>query len=336
MSKEFDNKESMILEDPEWPKASSWLKGDLARNTHVEGHGKFSVLGVPLSQASPPPHGSHFTPIAIRDALDGYSPFAAGVGWPEPMNIDLTEIVPIDLGNLSSIVYLDNIKAQEEIEKLVSEKVRKSGLSNFPNLTVYLGGDDGIIRPVLKGCCYDISKVGLLTLDAHHDVRVYYRNLGPHNGSPVRGLIDDGLKGENIIQVGISTFTNSIHYRRYCEEKGIKIIGANEARRKGVGICVENALKELSKKCDAIFVDFDLDVTELGFGPACGGAKPGGLSPWEVHEAAFAVGKNPKVMGFCIVEVDSTKDITGSGVLHAALTMLHVAAGFATRRTKII
>ncbi len=322
--------EILALEDPEWPKASSWLKGWLKKDSG-EGGPIFSVMGVPLSQASVPPHGSLYTPMAVRDALHSFSSFAAGVGWPEVKNYDLTEIVPHDLGDINEIVYYDNVKAQEIIEERIGQSVRSQALCQPPNLTVYLGGDDGIIRPVLKGCYPSLAKVGVLTLDAHHDVRAYYRNLGPHNGSPIRGLIDDGLNGEQIVQIGISTFTNSKDYRNYCEEKGIKIVGVNEARRRGVGECVEEELQRLSKRCDVIFTDFDLDVTDMGYGPACAGAKPGGLAPWEVHDAAYAVGKCAKVFGLCIVEVDSTNDPTRSGVYHAAMTLLHAAAGFMER-----
>ena len=40
---------------------------------------------------------------------------------------------------------------------------------------------------------------GLLTLDAHHDVRGFH--AGATNGTPVRGLIEDGLP--YVAQVGI-------------------------------------------------------------------------------------------------------------------------------------
>ena len=336
MTQKADLFDNLIIEDPEWPTAKSWLRGDLSHNDQANVSSPvFSFLGIPLSQASPPPHGSHFTPVSLREALHSFSPFAAGVGWDTFENYDLTNIVPLDLGDLNSILYYDNVEAQRQIQSEVSERIQSKKLCLPPNFTIFCGGDDGIIRPVFKGCYEDLSRVGLLTLDAHHDVRVYYRNLGPHNGSPVRGLIDDGLKGENIVQVGISTFTNSKTYRSYCDDKGITIIGANEARKRGVGECVTQALEMLSQKCDAILVDFDLDVTELGFGPACGGAKPGGLTPWEVHDAAFAVGSCPKVFGLCIVEVDISRDtVHKSGIYHAAMTMLHAAAGFMKRIQK--
>ena len=63
----------------------------------------------------------------------------------------------------------------------------------------------------------DLAGWGLLTLDAHHDVRPY-RPGPPGNGSPVRALIDAGLQGANVVQVGIHGFSNSPLHRAWCEE----------------------------------------------------------------------------------------------------------------------
>ena len=52
-----------------------------------------------------------------------------------------------------------------------------------------------------------LDEVGLITLDAHLDMRDLADGLG--NGNPVRALIDDGLPGANIAQVGLAPFANS-------------------------------------------------------------------------------------------------------------------------------
>lgn len=316
-------------EDPHWPRASSWLSGDMIQGT-ADDQPVLAVLGVPLSQGSIPPNGSHLTPQSVREALARFSPFAAGVGLPDPVNVDLCTILPIDLGDVS-LVDLDNVSAQDEVRRTVSEIGSNAKLPRAPDLTVFLGGDDCIIRPTLKGYVGDLGSAGLLTLDAHHDVRAFYRNMGPHNGSPVRGLIDDGLPGSNIVEIGISAFGNSAFYRQYCDEHGITVVEASRARAEGVALCVQRQLDALAGRCDIIFVDLDLDVIECAYGPACPGARPGGLAPWEVHEAAVVVGANSKVRGVCVVEVDPAIDAFGTGVDNAALCLLHSAAGLALR-----
>jgi arginase family enzyme len=260
-----------------------------------------------------------------------FSSFAAGVGWWQtPLNIDLCDLTPVDLGDLP-LEELDNVTAQEVVLDEVRKLKSNAKLPRLPDLTVFLGGDDTLLRPVVRGAARDLSRTGLLTLDAHHDVRVYYRNMGPHNGSPVRGLIDDGLPGANIIEIGMSCFGNAAVYRKYCEEQGITVIGVNQARAEGLGPCIERNLRSLATRCEEIFVDFDLDVIDRGFSPGCPGARPGGLAPWDVHDAAFAVGSNSKVRGLCIVEVEPTSDPSGIAVENAALCILHAAAGLAAR-----
>ncbi|MCG8509363.1 MAG: arginase family protein [Rhodospirillales bacterium] len=315
--------------DPYWPKASEWLRGDLTENATDE-ETLFAVLGAPISQASVAPNGCHLTPSSVRQALSRFSPFAAGVGWPEPRNFDLSTIAPVDLGDVETI-DLDNLGAQKKLKQAIESWPQDSRLPRLPDLTVFIGGDDCVMLPIMTGYPVDLDKMGLLTLDAHHDVRAYYRNQGPHNGSPVRGLIDEGLPGKNVIEIGMSSFGNSVTYRGYCEEQGITVIGANAARAEGVGACVERNLQILAEYCDIIFVDFDHDVIELGFGPACGGARPGGLAPWEVHQAAFAAGANAKVRGLFIVEIDPAIDPQGTGADNGALSLLHAAAGLLAR-----
>ena len=52
-----------------------------------------------------------------------------------------------------------------------------------------------------------MSATGMVTLDAHHDVRD-----GMSNGSPVARLVESGMDGRAIVQIGISDFANSREY----------------------------------------------------------------------------------------------------------------------------
>ena len=52
-----------------------------------------------------------------------------------------------------------------------------------------------------------LEMIGLITLDAHFDMRDTAQGLG--NGNPVRALREDGLPGKNIAQIGLAPFANS-------------------------------------------------------------------------------------------------------------------------------
>ncbi len=317
-------------QDPHWPRASWWLEGRYADGLPSDAP-LLAVLGAPLSQASHAGNNCPEAPAMVRAALGRFSPYAAGVSWPEPRNVDLGAVRPVDLGDVA-IGDLDNVAAQAEIAGAVAALPNHPSLARDPDLLVVVGGDDAVIRPVINGLGCDLKRAGLLTLDAHHDVRVYYRNMGPHNGAPVRGLIDDGLPAANVIEVGISSFGNSAFYRGWCEDRGITVVGAAAARDEGVGPCVARHLEALAGRADVIFVDFDLDVLDSAFAPGSFGARPGGLASWELHQAAFAAGSHPKVKGICIVEVDpALDDHACTTVDNAALCLLHAAAGLALR-----
>jgi formiminoglutamase len=62
-----------------------------------------------------------------------------------------------------------------------------TGLAGLPahDLAVLLGGDNAVTRPALRTLLPDLPRTGLLTLDAHHDVRGFH--AGPTNGTRCGG-----------------------------------------------------------------------------------------------------------------------------------------------------
>ena len=66
-------------------------------------------------------------------------------------------------------------------------------LHGATRLTLLLGGNNAVTRPAAHGLGLPLDKVGLITLDAHFDMRD--TDQGPMNGNPVRCLLEDGLPG---------------------------------------------------------------------------------------------------------------------------------------------
>lgn len=310
------------MEDPDWPRAAQWL-GD-GGSTQASAP-LLAVLGAPLAQASISPSRADLTPAAVRGALRRHATLAA---LPDGATVDLAAVRVVDLGDID-LASLDNDDAQTLVAVAVAEIENAPTLDRRPDLVVVLGGDNAVTRPAMAAAVRDLSRAGLLTLDAHHDVRGYY--AGATNGTPVRGLIDDGLPGAAVVQIGIGMFTNSPVYRRYCEENGITVVTATAARAEGVGACVQRHLDQLAASVDEIYVDLDVDVLDAVFAPGCPGARPGGLHPDELLAAAFTAGRHPKVVAIDIVEVDAQADVGGRTVDVAAQCLLAAAAGLAGR-----
>jgi formimidoylglutamase len=300
-----------MSEDPLWPRASAWL----ATGGHRSGP-SLGVVGVPLSRTSISASGADTTPAAVRAALRRYSTLHAA------LDVDLETLSVTDHGDLD----VADAGVTDHLSRVEQGLIPVAAARH--DLVVVLGGDNAVTRPALRALL-SLSSTGLLTLDAHHDVRGFH--AGATNGTPVRGLVEDGLRGDHVVQVGIGDLTNSRAYRDWCEDRGITLVGVGEARGR-VGAVVRAHLDRLAGTCEHLYVDLDVDVLDASFAPGCPGARPGGLAPWELLEAAVEAGRHPAVRGVDVTEVDASADVGGVTVDVAAQCLLSAAAGLAARR----
>jgi formiminoglutamase len=299
----------VAIPDPHWPRADTWLASSAAAPGLV-------VAGVPTSSASLTPSEAWRAPAAFRSALARFSTFDGETGT------DLGCLAVADLGDWE-VAGLD----MHQMAAVVEQRAR--GLANGP-VAAFIGGDNAITRPLVRGLAGgDLSGVGVLTLDAQHDVRAL--DAGPTNGTPIRGLLEDGLPDGRVVQVGIHSFANSAPYRAYCAEHRVEVVTMDTVDEVGAGWVVASALRDLAQRCDWIFVDVDVDVLDAAFAPGCPGARPGGMTPRQLAAACRAAGAHPKVRAADFVEVDPTRDPSGVTVLNLATAFLAFASGVATR-----
>lgn len=298
----------MAIVDPSWPRADAWLAQEAPEP-------EIRVVGVPSSKASLSPSRADLTPLEVRDRLGRFSTFHGEWG------VDFGDVPVTDEGNWP-VSELD----MHEMPAAVFDLARR--LREAP-LTMFIGGDNAVTRPLVRSRPGPIDQVGVITFDAHHDVRTL--DSGPTNGTPIRGLIEeDGLPGANVTQIGIHSFANSAAYRRWSEEAGISVVTIEDIRRGGIEAAVEDALERLSN-CERIYVDVDVDVLDPAFAPACPGARPGGLAVRELALGIRACTRHPKVDAIDFVEVDAAADVDGRTLDVLAHLILSAAAGYAER-----
>jgi formimidoylglutamase len=298
--------------DPLWPRADAWLASGSAEPDLV-------VAGLPTSSASLSPSEAWRAPAALRSALAKFSTFDG------ERRVDLRSLAVADLGD-AAVSGLDMHEAP-----VVAEAFAAS-LAGGP-VAAFIGGDNAITRPLVKGLCAgDLSRVGILTLDAHHDVRV--TTSGPTNGSPIRGLVEDGLPDGRVVQVGIHSFANSAEYRSYCDDHGIEVVTMETVDEVGARWVVSSALDDLARRCEWVYVDVDLDVLDAAFAPGCPGARPGGMTPRQLAAAVYEAGAHPSVRAADFVEADPSRDPGGVTVLNMANAFLVFASGLASRRER--
>jgi formiminoglutamase len=297
------------MNDPNWPQANVWLASESAEPDLL-------VIGVPSSSSSLTPSRADLTPLEMRHRLEHFSTFHGEI------DVDFSTVRIRDMGNW----------AVSEIGPvpLIGELMRLAGDLPETDLKLYVGGDNAITRPLAAAETDDLSKLGMITFDSHHDVRSM--DNGPSNGNPIRGLIEEhGLPGRNIVQIGIHSFSNSEHYRAYCDDTGITTVTVEQVEKIGMRAAVDVAVSQLATTCDSIYVDVDLEVLDRVFAPGCPDARPGGLTVRQLSEGVRRCAAHHPVRAMDFVEVDTTRDVDNATLDVAAHLLLTATAGFATR-----
>ncbi len=301
---------SSLSFDALWPRAGDWP-------AYIEGSVDVSLVGIPASLTSLSPTRAHLTPVAIREALRRYSPALMPSPWQEIT--DLSQLVYADFGD---VVQPDG----PEGEAATTALVRRA--STCSQLVIALGGDNSItVATALGAWRSEVASAGLVTLDAHYDLRD-----GVSNGSPVRRLIEAGLDPTRIVQVGIQDFANSAAYARRARELGITVIHRNELESRSMADVMAQALRTAGAAGGPIHVDLDVDVCDRAVVPACPAALPGGISAYQLREAARLAGADSRVRSLDITEIDAAADSAdGRTIRLAALCVLEAAAGVNAR-----
>lgn len=292
-----------MSDDPRWPRAVSLLQPGI-------GSADVAILGIPTHATSISPTQAHTTPSAIRQALARFSTYASG--------IDVSSLTILDLGD---VVDPDGPEGETSVTAHLA--------SCDAELIIGLGGDNSLTYAMAKARWGSaLSTAGLVTLDAHHDVRD-----GVSNGSPVRRLIEAGLDPRRIAQIGIADFANSPQYAHDVREWGITVIPRSALRSVTMATAMEEALGIAGAGGGPIHVDIDVDVCDQSVAPACPAAAPGGISADDLRIAARLAGADPRVTSVDIVEIDAARDTPdGRTVRLGALCVLEILAGFTLRR----
>lgn len=291
--------------DPKWARANTLFPTSGAGSD-------VAILGVPACESALSPTSAHLTPDAIRTALARYSTYSSS------HDVDLRDSDLRDLGDVDSP---DGNEGELRVASAVA-KVR----SNH-KLLIALGGDNSITYSVAKGLWPDLSRCALITLDAHLDLRD-----GHSNGSPVWRLIQAGMLGANIVQIGISDFANSREYFARAKDAGIHVVTRDVLRKRPIADVMAEALDIAGADQREIYVDLDVDVCDRSVAPACPASVPGGIAADELRQVAFLAGADGRVRALDITEIDPTMDTPdGRTIRLGALLVLEAACGVAQR-----
>ncbi|MFB6197259.1 MAG: formimidoylglutamase, partial [Halobacteriaceae archaeon] len=283
--------------------------GDVIQGIHMNGIDEFAavLVGEPYDGGVIGRKGARRGPSAIRDALATLKTNHFSHG--KIRNIG-------DLGDIDMSADDTDVAGVQEVVKKVAEKVHRRDVT-----PIFIGGDNSLSYPNASPLL-DRS-LGVINLDAHLDCREVRSDAGPTSGTPYRQLLEEGL--DQYIVLGARHFETTRQYQEYAEERGGKIIMANEMREnwKMVLNSIEDALTEM----DHVHFSIDMDVLDASCGPGVSAPTPGGITSRELFDIVHRVAATIPISSFEVVECAPKYDESNLTARAAASSIGHFLAG---------
>ena len=290
-----------------WPNLSDLVSPE-HRDTPV------ALLGVPLAAGSVTPGRCDLAPALLRQTLRRVGRYDVETG--RELDTRAADRGDVEIGDLSI----------EDATPRMIDAIAASTASHA--LTLVIGGNNAVTRPAVLALGNDLENVGLITLDAHFDMRDLDAGLG--NGNPVRALLADGLPGANIAQIGLAGFANSRAMHEDAVEAGNLVVTIGDVRRDGIEHAIDRALDHVGH-CDALVIDCDIDVIDRSQFPAAPGARPGGMRVEDFLYAVRRLASDPRARVIDLVEWDPPLDSSDLSALTAARWFAECLAGYEMR-----
>jgi arginase family enzyme len=273
-----------------------------------------SLLGVPLAAGSVTAGACDRAPGLLREILRRIGRYDVEIG--RELTTKMADRGNVEVAGLSI----------EDATGPIREAIAASAEAHA--LTLLVGGNNAVTRPAVLGLGGDLAEVGLITLDAHFDMRDTSEGLS--NGNPVRALIEDGLPGANIAQVGLASFANSAAMHADAIAAGNLVVTMGDVRREGIERSIERALEHVAH-CDALVIDCDIDVIDRAQLPGAPGARPGGMAAADFFAAVRRLAADPRVRVVDLTEWDPSLDATDLSALTAGRWVAECLAGYEMR-----
>ncbi|WP_283154118.1 agmatinase family protein [Guptibacillus hwajinpoensis] len=302
-------------------KVHEWIETIGEMKPHWEEY-DVTILGVPLSKSSISTSAASENPDAMRRAWRAFGTYNLDE------EVDLARLKAIDLGDVKQHVTDIRYTHQQIQQAMVA--MREHHPHTIP---LMMGGDHSITAMLIKGWkqVHNNETIGILQLDTHFDLRDL-AHIGPANGTPIRQLVESHtVEGKHVHTIGLHGFFNSHELKNYADQHGVHYTTMKKVRKNGIRHIVTDALAQLEKVVDTIYLTVDMDVLDIAYNPAAPAATPGGMSTEELFEAVQLAGEHSKVKAMDIVCLDPRKDVGEMGVKSAVHTMLSFLTGVCRR-----
>jgi arginase len=289
------------------------------------------ILGVPLDMGADR-RGVDMGPSAIRYAHLQQGLVELGYAVEDKGNVDvpIAEMCQITEPKLK---YIDCIVPMaRRVAGAVATSVQGG------RLPLVLGGDHSIALGSIRGAAKH-KKLGLLWIDAHADFNTDETTpSGNIHGMPLAALCGLGdrrlvqlwdeavpvVDPKNVVVLGARDLDAG--EKKNLSEAGVTVLSLEQIDRMGMHAAVSNALGQISRHTDGIYLSFDVDSLDPRHAPGVGTPVSGGLTYREAHLACEMVAETGKLAGMDMVEVNPILDVQNQ-TAHLAVELILSALG---------
>ena len=283
---------------------------------------QIDIIGVPIDLGADR-RGVDMGPSAIRYAHLHQKLHDLGYTLEDKGNIE----VPIqETCNITDprLKYIDCIiPMARRIAGAVATSVQGD---RFP---LVLGGDHSLSVGSIRGAAKH-KKIGIIWIDAHADFNTPETTpSGNIHGMPLAALCGFGdprlvslweetppvVDPRRVAVIGARDLDPG--EKRNLREAGVMVQSMEQIDRFGMVTALENAIEQVSRDADGIYLSFDMDSLDPRHAPGVGTPVPGGLSYREAHLACEVVAETGKLIGMDMVEVNPILDVQNQTAIHA-------------------
>lgn len=275
------------------------------RDLHKEMQSKANIrlVGIPFDKNASLGKGAAYAPRYLR-MLSQNIPGVTKDGKP------LAKVRLFDYGDITQKAKESVVNYFARITKEVTPLLRKDGL------TIFIGGDHSVNIPLFKAFLAFTKAEGkipvLIHIDAHPDMMEQYLGNDYSHATPARHALNNGLKPENLIFVGLRGFeVEEVTY--FKSHPHIKVYLASDVHNKGISEIINEICVKFSDEKYAIYVSYDIDVNDPSFAPGTGTPEAFGLKSIDTLSLLLSLGALKNTYALDIVEISpplDTNDIT--------------------------
>jgi len=248
------------------------------------------LFGAPIDQGTEN-HGCIDAPSKVREFID---------------NFFLSEKATVNnILDKGDIVEEKNF--EQTMDKLFNKTVE---FLKMGKPIVCIGGNHSITLPIVQALSRFYYNIGVIHLDAHPDCQIDYYPYGD-----VIGAIFHVPEVKKIISIGLRNWSKNEY--QFLMENKIQFITASELVEKG-NSNIMRIIEDSLKKCDCVYITFDIDFVDPAFAPGTGWLEPGGPSSRQTIDLLQKLAQLTNVKGMDLVEVNPKHDINNMTSVLAA------------------